>query len=122
MTDARVIPPAAWDPQGLVDQLPDPGDPMFVRVTATWMQRAHDLDRPPQATGEPIIDAWTAATVAYTARKRNDPIPAWTSRARPLETFFHPGPRWTWAYDLVHSPIDYRSLGIFVDPESLESV
>lgn len=116
------IQPVSWDPQGLVDQLPDPSDHMFVNVTATWMQYAHDLDRPARLTGDPIVDAWVAATVAYLARKRGLPIPQWTAQGKPLKTFFHPGPDWMWAYDIAHSPVDYWIRGILVDPDSLRSV
>lgn len=119
------IPPAYWDPPGLVEQLKGlpngVDDRSFVRDTATWMQYARDLNVPAPHTGDKRLDTWVRATVAYTARKRGEKIPQWTS-CPALETFWHPGPEWSYAYAIAHSPIDYKIHGIFIDRDSLESV
>ena len=110
-----------WTPQGLADQLAGEQESMLVRVTATWMGYAIDLDAPAMPSGDERLDVWVKAAVAYTARLRGEPVPRWTAGGA-LDTFWQPGPSWSFAYSLAHSPADFSVRGIFIDKDSLESV
>lgn len=110
-----------WTPQGLAGQLAGVDEGMLVRVTATWISRAVDLDAPAMPSGDERLDAWVKASAAYAARLRGKPAPRWTAGGV-LGTFWHPGPSWSFAYALAHSPADFSVRGIFVDKDSLESV
>lgn len=82
-----------------------------------------DLDAEPPLDGRRHVDALVAAGAAEVARQRGQTAPSWTNRAhRRTETFWYPGPAALFPNALVHTPLAFRSRGVFVEAASLQSV
>jgi hypothetical protein len=111
----------SYTPSGLIEQLRNSDEKYFVRLIATWLQRAHSIDKPAQATNNLLINSLVAAASAYKARSTGSEIPSWTI-GHEYDHFWFPGPEWNHAWSLVHSPADFRVRNLFIDEESLKSV
>lgn len=107
------------------------GDPIFaMRLLGQAVaelraaQAQEDLDAclaAPPSTGDVRWDTLLAATYSRECRRRDLPIPAWTS-VPPLRTFWFPDddPILT-ARTVQRTPIDLRNKGIWLDGQALES-
>ncbi|MDQ6783608.1 MAG: hypothetical protein M3063_09240 [Actinomycetota bacterium] len=103
-------------------------DESLVRYVADWIDRATtaaavDLATAPPLDGRRHVDALIAASAAQVARLRGLPAPAWTNEPqRRTDNFWYPGPPSLFPNALVHSPLAFRSRGVFVEAASLRSV
>jgi hypothetical protein len=111
----------SYSPEGLRDQLLSSQESDYVRIIATWLQRSKDLTSAATPSGNKVVDALTAAAVAYAARNRKQEIPAWTD-GHEVEQFWFSGPSWALPTCLVNTPGDFMAKGLIVEKQSLVSV
>lgn len=105
----------------LADALADSPETSYVRLVAHWLTNGEVDPVDPGLTGDPIVDALVGAAVAHLALQRRIDIPGWTNQRR-LPRFWHPGSDAFFAYALAHSPLAFKSRGILIERDSLESV
>lgn len=97
--------------------------PEYVRFVADWIMHADDLDRAPDLSGVPEIDALVAAAAAHVALSRGATEPAWVDEPERYSTsLWYPGPDVLFPNALVHSPLSFLLHGVLVEEESLVSL
>ena len=95
------------------------------RSNAKWVSRPADQKvffARPATTGDKRWDALLAGSTEDLAVRSNVPVPAWTENIRLAgDWFVGDNPAFS-EYLLAHSPEPFRSRGVMVDPDALESV
>jgi hypothetical protein len=110
-------------PQELASTLTEVTPLEYVRFVADWIVHADDLDRAPNLSGVPEIDALAAAAAAHVALSRGARAPAWVDEPeRYAATLWYPGPDVLFANALVHSPLSFLLHGVLVETDSLVSL
>lgn len=110
-------------PQQLADTLQAVRQEEYVRFTAHWLTEASDLDRAPRLTGDPVVDALTAAAAGHASSRVTGRAPRWTTQPeRALPSLWYPGPDALFANALTHTPVAFKLHGVLIERASLESV
>lgn len=105
----------------LVAELSASPEASYVRIVAHWLTIGTITEDDPGPSGSDLIDALAAAAVAHLALEARAAPPEWTN-ARRLDRFWHPGLDAFFANALVHAPLAFKSRGILIERDSLESV
>jgi len=95
------------------------------RSNSKWVSRPIDhqvfLARP-ATTGDRRWDALLAGSTEEMAVRSGLPIPGWTQHVRLMNEWFVADVPAFNDYLLAHSPEPFRSRGVMIDPDALESV
>jgi transcriptional regulator with XRE-family HTH domain len=95
------------------------------RSNAKWMSRPIDQKvffARPSTTGDRRWDVLIAGSVEDLTARGGTSLPAWTKGVRLHEEWFVADDPAFNDYLLAHSPESFRSRGVMIDPEALESV
>lgn len=111
----------AISPQGLSDALSSASPDDYVRLIASWLCVADELDQRPRPSGDERVDVLVAASAAYAAMQRGEQEPRWTRGVR-LSSYWHPGVDGLFAWSFAHAPASFKNRGIIIERDSLASV
>ena len=95
------------------------------RSNASWVSRPIDVEvffGRPATSGDRRLDALLAGSTEELAMRNGMVVPRWTQATRLKNDWFVTDDPAFHAYLLEYSPDPFRSRGVMVDPEALESV
>lgn len=107
----------------LAETLLELREAQYVRFAAHWLDHGIIESPEPELTGNAVVDALVAATVAYAAQLQGLEPPRWTEKdERRLEALWYPGVVGLFSWSLAHTPAAFFLRGIVVERDSLVSI